>query len=136
MSTSQRGLTLSLAIMAAFVAFTFVARHWMHAAGQWASLAVFAAAIGAVFGSTAVWWRNIDEAAREAHKSAWYWGGCAGLAVGGAIVAGLVVLGDAPPLLLVGKASPTGYFASGALGMAFTQIAGYAVAWTYWWARR
>jgi hypothetical protein len=136
MSISQRGLTLSLAVMAAFVAFTFVARHWMHGAGPWASLAVFAVAIVAAFGSTAVWWRGIDEAAREAHKSAWYWGGCAGLAVGFAVIVALPILHAEPPLLLNLKSSPSGYFFSGALGVVFTQIAGYAAAWAFWWARR
>jgi len=27
----------------------------------------------------AVYWRNVDEAAREAHKFAWFWGGSGGL---------------------------------------------------------
>jgi len=26
-----------------------------------------------------VWWRSLDELAREAHKSAWFWGGSFGL---------------------------------------------------------
>jgi len=133
---SQRGLTLSLAIMAALVACIFLMRPWVHGAGAWAALAMVAVALTAGAASTVVWWRNIDEAAREAHKSAWYWGGLAGLAVCGALIMGLLVFGVAPPLLLASKASPTGYFVSGMLALMFILMAGYAVAWVVWWVRR
>ena len=41
--------------------------------------------IGAMVAGAA-WMRSIDEAAREAHKAAWYWGGSGGMAVGGVLL--------------------------------------------------
>src|SRR5688572_10197530 len=41
-------------------------------------------AVACMAGAQAItigWMRAIDEAAREAHKSAWFWGGCGGMAV-------------------------------------------------------
>src|SRR5512139_1580297 len=35
--------------------------------------------IVAMFAASVVYWRNIDEAAREAHKFAWFWGGTGGM---------------------------------------------------------
>ncbi len=86
---------------------------------------------------TFVWWRNIDEAAREAHKWSWYWGGSAGLC-------GVLVL-----FLLInltggqfGRKAIAAWGLAGReleLGMAVgavLPVAGYALAWGIWWARR
>ncbi|PZU76890.1 MAG: hypothetical protein DI531_01020 [Brevundimonas sp.] len=57
-------------------------------------IAVFAAVLmaGALW-IGAEWMRVIDEAAREAHKAAWYWGGTAGMCVSGV---GLVLASGGP----------------------------------------
>jgi putative transcriptional regulator len=45
---------------------------------RWVGLPLLSAAALVALGSTLLHWRAVDEAAREAHKSAWYWGGMAG----------------------------------------------------------
>lgn len=93
-------------------------------------------------GSVAVgafWMRSIDEAAREAHKSAWYWGGTVGLAVGGVAVI-MAVLPQAETLALPsffsGRTDPAAYMATGAFGMLTLMLIGYLVAWAWWWWKR
>lgn len=87
----------------------------------------------------AAWMRSIDEAAREAHKSAWYWGGSGGMAVGGVLVC-LSTLPQAAPLRipswLDGRTDPAAYAATGALAMLLLMLAGYMAAWAWWWLRR
>lgn len=87
----------------------------------------------------ALWMRGIDEAAREAHKAAWYWGGSAGLAIGGALMiiagtpqaAGLRVAAS-----FHGRTDPTAYMALGAAGLMALMLVGYAVVWAWWWLAR
>ena len=81
-----------------------------------------------------VYWKRLDEAAREAHKFAWYWGGSLGLAVSGLLV-GLQARGPpASPLLWPGfEADATGYLMTGALGVVTAQIIGYGLVWAGWW---
>ncbi len=86
----------------------------------------------------AAWMASIDEAAREAHKWSWYWGGSVGLAVGGV----LVILSTTPvargwtvPVLL-GDATPAGYAATGAMGILGLMMVSYLLAWGLWWLRR
>ena len=95
-----------------------------------------------MIGATVVniaWMRTIDEAAREAHKSAWFWGGCTGMGLGGIGVI-LATLPQAAhwtlPVWLEGRTDPAAYAATGAIGMVFLMVAGYAVAWAVWWWRR
>lgn len=100
--------------------------------------AVFLVVIAAVVGSFAVslvWWRRLDEVAREAHKFAWYWGGSCGLAVGLILVV-FVDIGRLAPPLLEGPSVREG-FVAGALSVMLAQIIGYGAAWAgWWWARR
>lgn len=83
------------------------------------------------------WMLSIDEAAQEAHKWSWYWGGCGGMAVGGV----LLILAMTPtgrdwsvPVLLE-PASPAAYAATGAMGMLLLMVTGYLLAWGLWWLR-
>lgn len=87
----------------------------------------------------AQWMRSIDEAAQEAHKWAWYWGGSAGMAVGGA----LVILSSLPqaqgirlPAWYAGRTDPVAYAASGAFGLLLLMLGGYLIAWAWWWLAR
>jgi hypothetical protein len=78
------------------------------------------------------YWRSIDEAAREAQKWAWFWGGTFGMGVGLVATtvasAGLVsVFEGAPPAKLL---------AYGAMTVTFAQLAGFLAAWAYWWGVR
>lgn len=104
----------------------------------WA-VAVFAALIMAWSMAVSVgWMRSIDEAAREAHKSAWFWGGCGGMGVGGS----LMVLASLPQTAtfqfpaIHGRTDPAAYAAAGAFGLMTLMVLGYTIAWAIWWLRR
>jgi hypothetical protein len=87
----------------------------------------------------AVWMRSIDEAAQEAHKWAWYWGGSTGLAVGGVGVV-LATLPDAarwtPPAFFHGRTDAVAWMVTGAFGLMTLMVIGYCVAWALWWVMR
>lgn len=71
------------------------------------------------------WWRDIDEAAREAHKWAWWWGGSVGLAAGGVIY-----------LTGVSRGFGSSDLGDGVVLMLGAQLLGYAIAWGVWWLQR
>lgn len=86
----------------------------------------------------AIWMRSIDEAAQEAHKWAWYWGGSIGLAIAGAVglMAMLPQAADiAVPSIMPDRADPAAYMATGAAAMGLLMMAGYTIAWAIWWWR-
>lgn len=93
-------------------------------------------AVGVLAGSiiSIRWWQGADEAVREAHKWAWYWGGSAGIAV----VVVLFVLSSWDVITL--NIPPYGDRPDGAIlsGAALTlgiQTIGYLIAWATWWLR-
>ena len=77
------------------------------------------------------WWVRADEAAREAHKWSWYWGGSVGMTLG---LFGLLILNlhepDAPPPPGV---SYSDALLTGAVAILFLMVLGYGVAWAAWW---
>lgn len=85
------------------------------------------------------WMRSIDEAAREAHKAAWFWGGCGGMAVCGVPII-LATLPQAAawtlPEVWSGRTDPAAYAAAGAFAMMLVMTAGYGVVWAWWWLAR
>ncbi|GAA0650998.1 hypothetical protein [Brevundimonas lenta] len=103
-------------------------------------LAVFAIVMMA--GSLAAgagWMRSIDEAAQEAHKSAWYWGGTVGMTVGMVFMIMTILPQTADldiPAWINGRTDPAAYMAAGAFGILFLMLAGYLIAWAWWWWRR
>ena len=96
--------------------------------------ALMVAATAAVLAICIRWWRNADEAVREAHKWAWYWGGSTGMAcvillfalsTWEVIDVTLPPLGSGPgDLIMTGVALTVG-----------AQGIGYLVAWAAWWLR-
>ncbi|WP_292050553.1 MULTISPECIES: hypothetical protein [unclassified Brevundimonas] len=86
----------------------------------------------------AYWMKSIDEAAQEAHKWSWYWGGSAALTVGMV----MFVLSFAPATekwdvpTLHHRTDPVAYAASGAFGLMLLLIIGYSIAWAWWWFSR
>lgn len=101
---------------------------WAIAAG----VAAVAAVIGAAgYRATMRYWRGIDELARDAHKTAWFWGGSAGLLVSWTplcvVYALQLVRSQADPLL-------TGAMA-GAAVVVGAQLLGYGVFWVGFWLR-
>ena len=105
----------------------------------WAMGAVAVIAMTGAMVSSVAWMRSIDEAAREAHKSAWFWGGCGGLCVGGV----LFILASLPPAATLDvpawfpdRTDPAAYAATGAALLALLMVAGYTLAWVWWWWER
>lgn len=100
---------------------------------------VFAIVImaGSMWGGVA-WMRSIDEAAREAHKSAWYWGGTGGMAVAGfgVILASLPQASSVALVGINGRTDPAAYMAAGAIGLLTLMMVGYVVVWAWWWLVR
>lgn len=111
-------------------------------AGSAAIWIIGAIAVVLMIGALAVgvvWMRSIDEAAREAHKAAWYWGGSGGMAVGGV----LAIMSALPaaarwkiPSILIDRTDPAAYAASGAFGLMVLMIIGYTIVWAWWWLAR
>lgn len=96
------------------------------------SVAAVVASVVAVF----LHWRRLDEAAREAHKAAWYWGGSGGLAVAGFGAGYLTANPDADLFRYALFPGDAGLFVSGALYTVLVQIVGYVVVWAWWWWSR
>lgn len=82
------------------------------------------------------WWKQADEAVKEAHKSGWYWGGSSGLAVAGGLMALLFIVEPTVSLdrfaLFPGDA---GLLATGLLTAIVMAFTGYTIAWAAWWLR-
>ena len=96
-------------------------------------------AIVGSFVISVLWMRSIDEAAREAHKSAWFWGGSGGMAVGMVVLILATVPGAETwsiPAWYAGRTDPAAYAATGAFGMLILMLIGYAIAWAWWWLAR
>lgn len=79
------------------------------------------------------WWSQIDEAAREAHKWAWWVGGNIGLAAGLVVMMALLYRGEAIGLTDV---SGVRAMANGMGLMLLFPLAGYSAAWLFWWFQR
>lgn len=80
-----------------------------------------AALIGVVVLATVPWWRKLDDMARDAHLTSWYWGASFGGGV--ALLAAAVVDG-------------TGPLFQGAVMVFGSQAVAYVVCWLAWWAIR
>jgi uncharacterized membrane protein len=83
--------------------------------------------------SSVVYWRNLDEAAREAHKFAWLWGG-----TGGALAVVLLANFMTPDRLqaVFGPQSISTWLILGMFAMILAQIVGYLLVWAGWWLAR
>lgn len=107
-------------------------------AGRWLVLAGVAIIIVTI-PATWIYWQSLDELAKEAHKSAWMWGGSFGmlivalplmLLVGG-IKSGRLDFGGLDPEI----ASLLG-FSAGAGITIFGAVGGYLIAWVIYWLRK
>ncbi|WP_339933466.1 hypothetical protein [uncultured Brevundimonas sp.] len=110
--------------------------------GSASPVGVLIAAAGGTFamlivaGSSVLWWNTLDEAAREAHKWAWWWGSTGGLAVGGVAVITLVGSAGSDAVVAALGSDPVDILLAGGLACALFQIIGYALAWAGWWLVR
>ncbi len=86
---------------------------------------------GLMIAGTLWWWRRADEAVREAHKWAWYWGGSVGMCVGlGAVMLANIYGRDAP---IPDGMSMADVLSVGAMITLAPMLIGYLVAWIAWW---
>lgn len=99
-----------------------------------------AAAFGAVIATSILWWRSLDELAREAHKTAWFWGGSIGLAVTVipmVIITQMAARGDIELEQFSGTAGFLLGLSGGVTLPIVTTLMGYFVAWAiFWWQKR
>jgi hypothetical protein len=86
-----------------------------------------------VLGVSLIWWRGADEAVREAHKWAWYWGGSVGI-IGGMIV--FALLSWDSRLIALPPLEPANAVMIGMALILGLQLIGYTVAWAWWWLSR
>ena len=79
------------------------------------------------------YWRGLDEAARAAHKDAFFWGGLAAIYL---IALAMLVLRFEPELLPIAPATPGAAFALGMATSIFVFVTVALAAWGVWWLRR
>ncbi|MBI1360322.1 MAG: hypothetical protein GC155_08570 [Alphaproteobacteria bacterium] len=89
-------------------------------------------------------WKRLDEAARQAHRWAWYWGGSLGL--GAAFLAAAIAMKApgglgwmsslAAPFLPTDLPHEQSYLFAGIILTVLAQMGGFLLAWLWWWARR
>lgn len=82
---------------------------------------------------TVIYWRNIDEAAREAHKFAWFWGASGGILVMLPLGA---LIGSERLIAVMGQRSPGEWVFFGISTLLAAQLIGYGLAWAGWWLVR
>ena len=104
----------------------------------WVTLPLAIVVVGFSFWIGAVWMKSIDEAAQEAHKWSWYWGGSAGMAVAmvGYLLSFLPESSTWQLPTLTGRTDPMAYAVTGGLAVVLLMMAGYLVAWALWWLKR
>lgn len=104
----------------------------------WYFLPVALVLAGVSFWFGAEWMKSIDEAAQEAHKWSWYWGGSAGLAVAmmGYFMSFLPETRNWDLPTLSGRADPVSYAVTGGMAVILLLLVGYTVAWAFWWFQR
>ena len=83
--------------------------------------------------ASVIYWRNIDEAAREAHKFAWFWGGSGSILLAAPLT---LLVGDARLTALAGQHTPSEWFAIGVFSLLVVQLTGYVLVWAIWWLRQ
>lgn len=102
----------------------------------WTTLAFTVVMMVAVLGVSFWWWSRLDEAAREAHKWAWYWGGSTGMLIGLVL---MMVLTLRPADIAVPASlgeTPADLIGAGMMAILLFQLIGYGLAWAWWWLGR
>lgn len=98
---------------------------------------ILAASLGFALWASWAWWKSVDEAVREAHKTGWYWGGSAGLIVAVGLMTLLHFVDPDRSLdqfaLIPGDA---GLIITGIIVTIAAQMIGYLLVWAGWWLVR
>lgn len=105
-------------------------------AAFWATVIFTCVLMAVVLGVSFWWWRRLDEAAREAHKWAWYWGGSTGMLIGLVL---MIVLTTRPADIVIPAPlgeTPAELVGAGMLAILGFQFVGYGLAWAWWWLGR
>lgn len=89
--------------------------------------------IGGLIWASLIYWRLLDEAAKEAHKFAWFWGGCGALLL---TVPAMLLIDTRALEAMFGRHDADYWLVAGMQVVVLTQIAGYALAWSGWWLVR
>lgn len=94
-----------------------------------AQLAVAAVSAGLMLWALAPWWRSLDEAAQEANKSAFFWGGQFGIFF--AFLLGMIEMTSTPF-----QRPRVPEWMLGVIVAMVCQLVGYAIFHLIWWLRR
>ena len=133
-------LALLVLLFVTGIAFAFMAAQGVITKDEAVTWVVTTFAVLVMVGSLwigAAWMRSIDEAAREAHKAAWFWGGSAGMGVGGiAIILSSLPQAETLRFAVDGRTDPAALMAAGAMLMMLLMLVGYTVVWAWWWLTR
>ena len=78
-----------------------------------------------------LYWRRLDEAARTAQQSAWFWGGSIGMGLALALL-----LPPTSPRWLPTDVDPLLMAPLGGVVVVAGALIGFLVAWAAWWIRR
>lgn len=132
-SASLFGLSIGLVLVGALAS---RAADYVDGPAGLALLVVGLTAILASLVAVYLHWKRLDEAAREAHKAAWYWGGSGGLAVGGLLVGYLMANPEADLSRYAAGPGDAGLMLTGSLVVVTAQLVGYVVVWAWWWWSR
>lgn len=99
----------------------------------WLLAAAYSAAMAWALGFVWLYWRRLDEAAREAQKFAWFVGSILAIVLTAPVML-LFRLGILP---LPHAAAPGVYFGLGWASLMVAQFFGFLIAWAaWWWAKR
>jgi hypothetical protein len=101
----------------------------------WAIASLSAIGIALVGWVSVRWWRDIDELARQAHYSAWLWGGSFGLFAGWVLL-GLLPVASAPLAAFLQGTDPAFFTLRGGTVVAAAALIGYGLAWIIFWLQR
>lgn len=105
-------------------------------AAFWTTVTLTVVMMAAVLGVSFWWWSRLDEAAREAHKWAWYWGGSSGMLIGLVL---MLVLKTRPADIALPASlgqTPADLLLNGMMAILLFQLVGYGLAWAWWWLGR
>jgi hypothetical protein len=84
-----------------------------------------------------IWWKKVDEAVKEAHKWAWFWGGSVGMMLAIWIAtANLFMDGQLLTPLLTSWGLEAYGFEAGVVATSLLMSYAYMGAWGMWWSKR
>lgn len=101
--------------------------------GRTLQLVVMLVFVGLLLWGTVAYWRALDEAAREAHKFAWYWGGSGGLFFTGVLLSSLLGNPDLAERIVGPDMAASDYAVFGITATVGFQVVGYVLTWAGWW---